>query len=433
MKKTFFSILGLPTLKEGILSLFKLSLYRNAIYLMLNSAMYALTGFFFWIAAARLYPPEVVGLASSVMAAIGLLCLLSTLGLDYGLLRFLPMAGEQAGEMINSCFTIGGALTVVAALVYVAGLSIWSPALLPIRNNLLYLLAFVVFVFVNTMQTFNSQCFIAARKSRFAMIQGWIIALLRFIPLVLLASSFQKFGIVAAWGLCVILSVIIAVTFFQPLAYNGHRPFPSIKKDVVNRMLRFSFANYIANILWTIPTLILPIMVVDLLGAEQNAYFYIGWAIAGMVFMIPTAVSLSMLAEASHDEGKLIIEMKRSLKLIFLLIVPAIVVLLLLSRTFLQFFGKAYSDNALQLLWILSISAIPLSINYVFITFRRVEKKMRSVIWLSAFIAIAMLVSSYFLLPVIGIKGAGIGLLVSQCAAALYTFPYLWRRLFKKT
>ena len=198
-------------------------------------------------------------------------------------------------------------------------------------------------------------------------------------------------------------------------------------------MLRFSFANYIGNIFWTIPSLVLPIMVVNLLGLAENAYFYIGWAIAGMVFMIPTAVSLSMLAEASHDEGKLIIEMKCSLKLIFLLIVPAIVVLLLLSRTFLQFFGKAYSDNALQLLWILTVSAIPLSINYVYVTIRRVEKKMRSVIWLSAFIAIAMLVSSYFLLPVMGIKGAGIGLLVSQCAAALYTFPYLWRMLFRKT
>ena len=162
MKKTFSSTLGLPTLKEGILSLFKLSLYRNAIFLMLNSAMYALTGFFFWIAAARLYPPDVVGLASSAIAAIGLLSLLSTLGLDYGLLRFLPTAGEQSKEMINTGFTIGGAVSIISALIYLAGLGIWSPALLPIRNNLLYLLAFVVFVFVNTMQTFNSQCLILA-------------------------------------------------------------------------------------------------------------------------------------------------------------------------------------------------------------------------------------------------------------------------------
>ena len=88
LKKAFSSALGLSAIKEGISSLFKLSLYRNAIFLMLNSGMYGVTGFFFWIVAAWLYPTAVVGLASSAIAAISLLSLLSTLGLDYGLLRF---------------------------------------------------------------------------------------------------------------------------------------------------------------------------------------------------------------------------------------------------------------------------------------------------------------------------------------------------------
>ena len=433
MKKIDSRLSYLIAIKEGLFNLLKISLYRNAIYLMLNSAMYALTGFFFWIVAARLYPAEVVGLASSTIAAIGLLSLLSTLGLDYGLLRFLPAAGDEAREMINSGFTIGGAVTVLAALIYLAGLNIWSPALLSVRNNLLYFCAFIIFALANTLQTFNSQSFIAARQSRFAMIQGWIIAWLRFVPLVLLAISFQKFGIVAAWGLCVVFSVIIAITFFQPLAYNGNRPFPSINKRVVGRMLRFSFANYIGNIFWTIPSLVLPIMVVNLLGPTENAYFYIGWAIAGIVFMIPTAISLSMLAEAAHDENKSVLELRRGLWLIFLLLTPAIIILLFLGRFFLQFFGKAYAENALQLLWILTVAAIPLGLNYVYITIRRVEKKMQSVIWLSAFIAVATLASSYFLLRIMGIKGAGIGWLVSQGAAALFTLPYFWCRLFKKT
>ena len=197
-------------------------------------------------------------------------------------------------------------------------------------------------------------------------------------------------------------------------------------------MLRFSFHNYVVNIFWAIPSMVLPIMVVNLLGAEQNAYFYIGWAVASMVFMIPTSISLSMVAEASHDENKLILEMRRSLKLIFLLMVPVIVILLLLGHTFLMFFGRAYSDNALQLLWILTVSALPLSLNYVYFSIRRVEKKMRSVILLTGFIAFATLVSSYFLLPAMGIKGAGIGWLASQVIAALFTLPRLWQRLFKK-
>ena len=148
--------------------------------------------------------------------------------------------------------------------------------------------------------------------------------------------------------------------------------------------------------------------------------------------MIPAAISLSLLAEAAHDENKLVLELKRGLQLIFLLMTPVIIILLLSGRFFLQFFGKVYLENGLQLLWILAISAIPLSLNYVYITIRRVEKKMQSVIWFSAFIAVATLVSSYFLLRVMGIKGAGVGWLASQSVAALFTLPYLWRRLFKK-
>jgi hypothetical protein len=59
-------------------------------------------------------------------------------------------------------------------------------------------------------------------------------------------------------------------------------------------------------------------------------------------------------------------------------------------------------------LWILAVSALPLSLNHVYFTMRRVEKKMKSVIWLTGFMAVSTPGLSYVLLPVMGIKGAGI-------------------------
>jgi len=432
VKKILSHTLGLPTSREGIKSLFKVSLYRNAIYLMLNFTMYALTGFFFWIAAARLYPVEIVGLASSAISAIGLLSLLSTLGLDYGLIRFLPLAGEKAREMINSCLTIGSSVSIIAALIFLVGINVWSPALLPIRENLLFLFAFIIFALANTLQSFYTQCFIAARKSRFSMAQGWLVGFLRFIPLVMLASSFKSFGIFFSWGIAVSIAVLVSLAFYMPRAYHGYRPLPSIRKEVVSQMLRFSFANYVTNILWMIPQLVLPIMVVNLLGADQNAYFFIGWSIAGMVFMIPAATSLSLLAEASQDEQKLHQELKKSLKLILLLLVPAIILLLVLGNNILQLFGKVYSEKAPQLLWILAVSALPLSLNHVYFTIKRVEKKMKSVICLAGFTAVTTLGLSYVLMPVMGINGAGVSWLISQSTAALFTFHYFWHRFFRK-
>jgi O-antigen/teichoic acid export membrane protein len=430
IKITITDMSKIMTSKEGLKSLYGVSLYRNAVYLMLNSSIFAITGFFFWIAAAKLYPAEAVGISSAAISAVGLLSMLSVLGLDYGLIRFLPGSGEKTNAMINSCFTIGGIVSIVFAIIFLAGIGVWSPALLPIRNNTWYFIAFVFFAMVATMQSFSGQSFVAVRKTGFSLIQGLIASILRFVPLVILPAYFETFGIFASWALAICVAVIISITLLLPRAHKGYRPVPSIRKDVVREMIRFSFANYVANILSTLPQLILPLMVVNLLSAEKNAYYYIGWSMVGIVFMVPQAASLSLLAEASHDEKQTRKELMRSLKMILLLLVPAIVILLLLGDKLLLFFGKNYAENATKLLWILAASALPLSLNYVYFTIKRVEKKMKSVIWLNAFITVATLGIAYFLLPRIGIIGAGLAWLISQSVVALWTLLYLGRRVF---
>ena len=47
--------------REGLKSLYGVSLYRNAVYLMANSGITAILGFVFWV-VARLYPAEDAGL-----------------------------------------------------------------------------------------------------------------------------------------------------------------------------------------------------------------------------------------------------------------------------------------------------------------------------------------------------------------------------------
>jgi O-antigen/teichoic acid export membrane protein len=64
---------------------------------------------------------------------------------------------------------------------------------------------------------------------------------------------------------------------------------------------------------------------------------------------------------------------------------------------------------------------------------KRVEMRLKGVIALTAFVAIATLVLSYVLLPRMGIVGAGIAWLASQGIAALIIAPNLWKDyIFKK-
>jgi len=416
------------TTKKGLQSLHRISLYRNAIYLMINAAALAITSFFFWMAAARLYSTEAVGLTSAAIAAIGLLTLLSTLGLDYGLIRFLPGSGEKARDMINSCFTVGGLISIALAFIFLVGLGIWSPALLPFREHPVFFAAFMFLTLVFTLQGFTYHAFIAKRRAGFALAQCLIFSLLRFIPLFVLASLSHTFGIFVSLGIAVSIAVATTIPLLLPQVEKGYRPFPLIKKGVINEMVHFSFANYATNIFWMLPQFILPLMVVNLLGAEQNAYFYIGWSVASILFMVPQAASFSLFAEGSHDVEGLGYNIKRSFKLILVLLVPAIIILLLLGDKTLSLFGQAYSENATKLLWILALSVLPLSLNYIYYGIKRVEMRMKSVIGLTAFIAIATLGMSYFLLPQMGILGAGVAWLSSQSVAAVIAVCALLRR-----
>jgi len=73
-----------------------------------------------------------------------------------------------------------------------------------------------------------------------------------------------------------------------------------IKRKVLGEIMHFSFANYIAALLWFATTFILPLMVVNLIGAEANAYFYIAWAMATVLFAVPLSTSFFPVLPRAH-------------------------------------------------------------------------------------------------------------------------------------
>jgi O-antigen/teichoic acid export membrane protein len=118
-----------------------------------------------------------------------------------------------------------------------------------------------------------------------------------------------------------------------------------------------------------------------------------------------------------------------SYKFVFLLLIPAIIILLLLGKWLLLVFGENYSDSALSLLQILALSGIFTGINTVYYTILRVERRIRELIALTGLIALAVLVGSYIIMPVKGIVGVGYIWLVAQGVLSIYVI--LVMRQFK--
>ena len=250
LSKLVTDVVKIITSRERLEAILHVPLYTNSLYLMLNSGVVAVLGFVFWLAATRFYTAEDVGLASAAISAIQLLSLLALLGLNFSLIRFLSGSGEKSNDLINSCLTIGSLASLVAAVIFLLGVSIWSPVLVFIQQNGIYFASFIIFTIATTILTLLNHTFIAERRSGFVLGQNTTISLLKIGLLILLAMFFNAFGIFASWGLAVVVVVVIGAVLLLPRVHAGYHPSLTIRKQPINEIFHFSFINYISNLLW---------------------------------------------------------------------------------------------------------------------------------------------------------------------------------------
>jgi O-antigen/teichoic acid export membrane protein len=412
---------------KSVVEHIKSPLYRNSFFLMANTVVTSGLGFFFWMVVARFYTEAEVGWGSAIISAISLLALLSVPGFGAALIRFLPKA-EKPQEMINACFTISGAIAVVLSVIFVAGLDIWSPALAFIKHNIIFAAAFVLFVLAQTLTGMIASVFIARRRADFSLYKNTIFSLLK-IPLpIFLVLFFHTFGIAASWGVASAVALAVALFFFVPRVQPHYRPVPGFSPGVIGGMWRYSAGSYPARLFDSAPSLILPVVVVNLLGAEQNAYFYVAWTIAALLFAIPAASARSLFAEGAHFEEDLRGNVAKTLKFVFIILVPAVILVLLVAKWLLLLFGASYSASGLMLVRVLAVSGLFVSVNNIYTTTLRVEDRLRELTFIFGFTALAVLLGSYLVMPSAGLVGIGYVWLAVQGVVGIYAGLMMRRR-----
>jgi len=150
-----------------------------------------------------------------------------------------------------------------------------------------------------------------------------------------------------------------------------------------------------------------------------------------LLFAIPGAVSQSLFAAGSHFADELGVNVQRSFKFIFLLFIPGVVLFLLLGKWLLLLFGAAYSVNASMLLWILALSSLFVGVNSVYMTILRVRDRISELVIIVGFIALTVLLGSYFITPTTGIVGVGYSWMGAQGLVTIYV-AFAMRSSYRK-
>ncbi|MFZ5633034.1 MAG: lipopolysaccharide biosynthesis protein [Bacillota bacterium] len=403
--------------------------YSNAVFLVFNSLVNSLTGFIFWNVMAWTYTPLEVGIGSALVAASMLIALGANTGLGIGLIRFLPEEGEKKVHIINSAYTMAGLTAIFASVVYLGGANYWSPDLSFIKKNVWMIFLFILFAAANTLSILTDQSIIAGRSAHFVFWKNSIIGMLK-IPLpVFLFNNLKGYGIFAGTGAATLAGILISWIKFLPAIYEGY--FPGIKwsGSVMRKILPYSFYNYVANLMNSLPGLVYPLMTIKVLGPEKNAYFYIAWMMAMVLSVIPGGLAQSLLTEGSYNEQKLGRNVRRSLALAFTTSVPAVGLTIILSGWLLKFFGPGYAEHGSAVVRFLALSIIPQSVNTCFITINQVRKEMHLIIAQTTIMAAISLGLGYWLLTRLGLPGLGMAYTLANLIVALAVFYPLWQAL----
>ncbi|MBI5122777.1 oligosaccharide flippase family protein [Candidatus Roizmanbacteria bacterium] len=401
------------------------SLFRNSIYMMASMAIMGVLGFVFWIVVARVFSTSSVGLATALISAMALISNFSLLGFNISLVRYLPKSAKR-NEKINAVFFLVTGASIISSLIFIAGLKLFSPQLAFLQTNYFYILTFIFFVIGASINTLIDSIFMAYRVAGNILIKNTIISILKLIfPLLFIFLG--SYGIFSAVSLATLISIIFS--FIILLSKYNFIPSLRLNLNEVKDMAKFSAGNYVASFLSQAPGLLLPILIINGHKAETAAYYYVSSMILGFLMIISQSTTQSLLAEGSHDISAVRQHFIKSLKLVFALLIPAIIIIVLFGNLILRAFGKSYADESFIFLKIISFSAIFLSISSLGNSLLRLRHQIKYLIIMNNISAIIILGLAYVFIPT-GLIGIGWALLLGQIISAVLYIVVLWKKKF---
>jgi len=192
----------------------------------------------------------------------------------------------------------------------------------------------------------------------------------------------------------------------------------TISMRYLKETLHFSAGNYIANILMVSPNFLIPLMILNYLGPNYTAYYYIAFVMISILKIIPLAMSTSLLVEGSHGEP-LKRNVLKALYGIYIVLIPGVFIFLLLGGPILAYLGKEYSYQGYTLLQILIVSTIFSPIVSTFYSVMRIKKDVRTLLLITTIYFILLNTVSYVLLRILGIVGPAWAWLLTYAILAI--------------
>lgn len=397
----------------------------SALALMASTGASAALGMVFWIVAARLTHPAEVGRASAEVSAMTLLATLSQLNLVNIYTRFLPRAGIRARRLVvagyGACFAIG--IAVAAGFVAFGG----GHAIL--RPGTASATVFVAAVGLWTIFVLEDSVLTGLHAAKVVPFENALFSAAKLALLVPFATHGSP-GIFLAWALPVVptVAVVNVYVFRRRLPVHSARSGGRSELPEPRKLAGFVLAEYVSSVIGSGSTYLLPVVVIDSLGARSGAYFYIPWIVGVVLHALLWNISTAFVVEAGYHRGDFGSLLRRSVQLTSLLVLPVVVLLLVAAPLLLRVLGTGYAAHGSSLLRLVALATVPTAVTVLFETFLWYEVRLWQFAGVETIRVAVLLGVSFGLLGRLHVVAAGVGLLASEVVVALGALPAVRRR-----
>ena len=405
-------------------------LVRSSLVTMAGTVVSAGLGYVYWLVVARLAPPAEVGYASGEMSLITGLSLFTNMGVCGFVVERLPsLEGRRAWarllkRTIWPTSMLSAAVTgVVEAVLLASGGHAAGRGPLTVVVTAVAALGLTFF----TVLTF---VFISARRAELSLALGAALGVAKLVTL----PGYLLFAggpggaetLTRMWALAVVVTCVFGALVLLPRARLGRLGSPSVRRWNVPD-LRSVAGHHLTSVGGLMVPYLLPTLVIYRLDAVSNAYFYATWMFGSIFFMISPAVESSLFVEGVRDGDRLGAATRRALRLLGLLLPLPVLAAVVGGRFGLLVFGPEYARHGHLLLALLAIAALPDAVTNVGVGVLRATGALRWSSVLNVAMGAVTLVGAWWLLPRLGIAGAGVAWLLAQSLGALGVSPMLVR------
>jgi O-antigen/teichoic acid export membrane protein/aminoglycoside phosphotransferase len=398
----------------------RVTMYREGYALVLSSGVASVLGLVFWAVAARRYAPGVLGVNSAVISTMQLLGGLAQLNLASAMVRFVPSTGRATRRFIGAVYLVSLAGALVASLVFLAGVDIWTPALDFLRGTPILALVFTV----STMgwAIFNLQHFALTglRRAILVPVENSIYSAGKLVLLIVLAGALPVWGIYTSWTAALALTLLptTALIFGWLAPRHDRRAAGGELRPRWKQVVRYSAADYAGGMCWLALISLVPIIVLQEGGAAANAYFALDWVLVTPLYLVSASMGYSLVASSVAERGNLRLNTYRMLTQTSVIVVGLASVLFVAAPWVLHVFGDSYTNQGTSLLRLLVLATIPGMINTLYVNVARVRRTMRVVVAIMGIQSVLVLALTWSFFKLFGLLGVGMAWILGQSLVA---------------